>query len=91
MSTSSPWLTIDEAKEYARLGKNQIYTACRTHRLKARQSVAPQGKWLIHRDDLDAWLRGETSEQPIRRRSSKKKPSPVPADDGFTRIPKQGI
>lgn len=72
MSTGSPWLTIDEAKEYARLGKNQIYTACRTRRLKARQTVAPQGKWLIHRDDLDAWLRGEIVEKPTRRTSKLK-------------------
>lgn len=70
---NSPWMTIDEAKSYARLGKNQIYEACRTKKLKARQTVAPQGKWLIHRDDLDAWLRGETIGPPPRRRTAKRK------------------
>lgn len=55
----SPWMTVDEAKAYARMGKNQIYDACRTRKLKARQTVAPQGKWLIHRDDLDVWLRSD--------------------------------
>ncbi|MFE5789526.1 helix-turn-helix domain-containing protein [Rhodococcus erythropolis] len=68
-------MTVAEAKIYARVGKHQIYEACRTKKLKARQTVAPQGKWLIHRDDLDAWLRGETIEVPIRRRASKKKPT----------------
>ena len=68
----SPWLTIDEARTYAKAGKNQIYTACRTGRLKARQTVAPQGKWLIHRDDLDAWLRGDTAAKPARRNSKLK-------------------
>ncbi|RYE43685.1 MAG: DNA-binding protein [Hyphomicrobiales bacterium] len=64
---ASPWLTVDEAKAYARCGKNHIYSACRTGVLAARQSVAPQGKWLIHRDDLDAWLRADT--KPVRRRA----------------------
>ncbi|MYV26343.1 helix-turn-helix domain-containing protein [Rhodococcus sp. DSM 6344] len=90
-AVASPWMTVPEAKTYARVGKHQIYQACRTKKLKARQQTEPHGVWIIHRDDLDAWLRGETSEQPIRRRSSKKKPSPAVTDDGFTAIPKQGI
>lgn len=48
-------MTVDEAKAHARPSKNQIYDACRTEKLKARQIVAPQGKWLIHREELDVF------------------------------------
>lgn len=68
-------MTVAEAKIYARVGKHQIYEACRTKKLKARQRTEPHGVWIIHRDDIDAWLRGETTEAPIRRRASNKKPA----------------
>lgn len=67
MLIDTPWMTVDEARVYARMGKNQVYAACRTGQLKARQTVAPQGKWLIHRDDLDAWLRSDIGGKPARR------------------------
>ena len=40
-----------------------MYRALRTHELKATQgavvSGTVRGRWRIHRDDLDAWIRGE--------------------------------
>lgn len=67
MLIDTPRMAVDETRAYAKSGKNQIYAACRTGRLRARQIVAPQGKWLIHRDDLGAWLRGDTTLKPARR------------------------
>jgi excisionase family DNA binding protein len=53
----TPWRTVPEAADYARLGQRAIYDACRAGQLKARQTSTPRGKWLIHLDDLDKYLR----------------------------------
>lgn len=67
-ATSSPWMTVPEAAQYARRGHSAVYDACRTGQLKATQSVAPRGKWQIHRDDVDTWLRGGIAMKPARNR-----------------------
>ena len=73
MAIDSPWMTFKEACEYARVGQQSMYRALRTHELKATQgAVRPgtvRGRWRIHRDDLDAWIRGEQppAAKPLRR------------------------
>jgi hypothetical protein len=62
---TSPWLTPREAAERARCSRESVYEALWRHQekpgsgLKGRQKTAPQGAWLIHIDDLDAWTGGE--------------------------------
>jgi hypothetical protein len=62
---TSPWLTPREAAERARCSRESVYEALWLHQekpdsgLKGRQKTAPQGAWLIHIDDLDAWTAGE--------------------------------
>lgn len=63
---TSPWMTVPEASKYSRRGLSAVYDACRTGQLKATQSVAPRGKWQIHRDDVDTWLRGGIAMKPVR-------------------------
>lgn len=66
-SHESPILTVKEAAAYARCCDRLIYRALRRRELKGSQGVGPvqtpRGTWRIHRDDLDAWLRGENPEQ----------------------------
>lgn len=63
IDTPSPWLTVDEARAYARCGRQQMYRALHTGELVGTQRKRPQGTWRIHRDALDAWLRGSNPEQ----------------------------
>lgn len=69
----SPWLTIAEAARYGKRHEDTISAACRNGSLRANQPRR-KGKWLIHRDDLDAWIRGEiapaTPAKATRRRAS---------------------
>lgn len=61
VAVPSPWLTVPEAATYARVGHRAIYDACRAGQLRARQTSTPNGKWLIHVDHLDAYLRAVAS------------------------------
>ncbi|WP_442970897.1 helix-turn-helix domain-containing protein [Rhodococcus sp. Leaf278] len=62
---TSPWLTPSEAADRARFHRETIYDALHQEELKpgtglrGRQHKAPNGSWLIHIDDLDAWACGE--------------------------------
>ncbi|WP_411742339.1 helix-turn-helix domain-containing protein [Rhodococcus sp. IEGM 1330] len=62
---TSPWLSTREAGERARCHRQSIYDALHQEELKpgsglkGRQRKAPQGAWLIHVDDLDAWAASE--------------------------------
>jgi len=67
---ASPWLTVPEAAMYARCGTKRIYEACRTGDLVATQDTAPHGKWRIHVEDLDNYIRGFTARPRRRRRSA---------------------
>jgi hypothetical protein len=58
----SPWMTVPEAAAYARRDPQTIATACRNKTLPASQKMR-KGKWLINRDVLDAWIRGDLAEQ----------------------------
>lgn len=54
----SPWLTPAQAAPYSRRSRTQVLTALRSGELVGYQTK-PNGKWTIHRDDLDSWIRGE--------------------------------
>jgi excisionase family DNA binding protein len=51
------WMTVPEVVDYARSSRTEVHEALRTGRLRGHQ-VKAQGKYRIHRDDVDAWLRG---------------------------------
>ena len=57
----TPWLTVPEAAAYAKRHTQTIKNALRDGSLRGSQTQR-NGKWLVHRDDLDAWLRGEVAE-----------------------------
>ncbi|ORI13470.1 helix-turn-helix domain-containing protein [Rhodococcus sp. 1168] len=68
MTTSiSPIFTVKDAAAYARCGTNHLYRALRTGELAATQGGRPapmrKGTWRIHRDDLEAWIRGQSPDQ----------------------------
>lgn len=52
------WHDTNSAAAYAGHHRQTIADALRDGSLKGAQRV-PNGRWRIHRDDLDAWLRGE--------------------------------
>lgn len=54
----SPWLLVPEVMRYARVGNRDVLGALGDGSLRGHQ-VKAGGKWRIHRDDVDAWLRGE--------------------------------
>ncbi|NIL77674.1 helix-turn-helix domain-containing protein [Rhodococcus sp. B10] len=70
---TSPWLTAQEAADRARCHRETIYTALHDEELKrgtglvGRQRKAPKGAWLIHVDDLDAWVSGTSASRTLRR------------------------
>jgi excisionase family DNA binding protein len=64
----SPWLNVAEAAIYAKYNKQTISSACRDGSLIASQPLG--GKWLIHKDDLDTWIRNASTR---RARSGRRK------------------
>ena len=60
-SPESPWRTVPEAVTHARRSASTILTALRTGELRGSQTKRG-GTWLVHVDDLDAWMRGETAD-----------------------------
>jgi len=70
---TSPWLTVQEAADRIRRHRNYIYKALWAEQAKAgsglrgRQLVEPQGSWLIHLDDLDAWVSGDVAPRRLKR------------------------
>lgn len=57
----SPWFTKDEAAERARVSADTIGDALRSGDLRGYQS-GRGGRWRIHRDDIDAWIKGEIAQ-----------------------------
>jgi excisionase family DNA binding protein len=55
MPIDSPWMTTLEAAKYARCHPHTINKALRSRHLAGSQAVT-KGRWLIHRDALDAWI-----------------------------------
>jgi excisionase family DNA binding protein len=56
----SPWLTTREAADYSRFNVSHINRSLRAGDLLGYQATRT-GKWKIHRDDLDAWIRRNSS------------------------------
>lgn len=54
----SPWLTVPEVAAYARSSKTEVLGALNDQSLRGYQNVKG-GRWRVHRDDVDAWLRRE--------------------------------
>jgi excisionase family DNA binding protein len=58
LGIETPWLTQKQAVAYSQRSERTINEALRNGELRGHQ----RGRgcnWLIHRDDLDAWIRGE--------------------------------
>lgn len=73
MPIESPWLNTAEAANYSRRHLNTISKALRTGELTGNQTCRG-GTWLINREHLDAWIRGEIADVKVpvvtRRRAS---------------------
>ena len=59
LGQSSPWLTVQEAADYASLSADTIYTACeraelRHARVSGRRTIRLRTEWI------DAWLERHT-------------------------------
>lgn len=57
----SPWLDVRAAAVYSRKSRNTILSALQAGELRGSQTKTG-GKWSIHRDAVDAWLRGEIAD-----------------------------
>jgi excisionase family DNA binding protein len=55
--TVSPWLNVAEAAEWLRCGRDRIYDLIALGRLHPRRDGR---RVLLHRDDLNAYIEGET-------------------------------
>lgn len=49
------WMTPAEVATYSRRSYWTVHCALRAGELKGAQAK-PRGKWLIHREQVDAWL-----------------------------------
>lgn len=52
------WFDTDAAATYTSSRRNEIREAAESGELRGYQRVR-RGKWRFHREDLDAWVRGE--------------------------------
>lgn len=64
--TGSPFMTTAEVAEYARCSVKTVERAWADYRqsggsrgLRATQPRGPYSRLLIHRDDVERWVRGE--------------------------------
>lgn len=53
------WFSTRQAAEYAGKHQDTVRKALESGDLKGHQRGAG-ARWSIHRDDLDAWIRGES-------------------------------
>jgi excisionase family DNA binding protein len=54
------WYDTKQAGQYSGWSSKTVVRALRDGSLKGHQTSAGH-RWRIHRDDLDAWLRGESA------------------------------
>jgi excisionase family DNA binding protein len=54
---TSPVLTVDQAAAYLQVGRRQVYRLVRARKIVFRK-IDDRGTIRIHRDDLDAYVRG---------------------------------
>lgn len=67
----SPWLTVAEVAQYARSSKSEVLAALAAEDLRGSQ-LRTNGRWRIHREDVDAWLLGEQPPERIPRRYTRR-------------------
>jgi excisionase family DNA binding protein len=69
----TPWFTVAQAARYIHRSEENLRDLLRAGTLRGNQP-GRKGKWLIHRDALDAFVRGEVAAVEIpkitRRRAS---------------------
>lgn len=53
------WLTVEEAHAHTGCGRTEIYAALQSGELPGSQR-SKRGRWRVHLDDLDKWMRGAT-------------------------------
>lgn len=54
----SPWLTLREAADISRRHYQTVWQAAAKGDLRSTQQCAG-GRRVVHKDDLEAWMRGE--------------------------------
>lgn len=52
---ASPWLTLDQAREYLGLSRDSLYKLTAARAIPCRKKVNGQGL-RFHRDELDSWM-----------------------------------
>lgn len=55
------WFTVTEAEQYTGVSRKELYTALQVGELRGRQRRR-NAKWRVHLDDLDRWMRGESTQ-----------------------------
>lgn len=66
MTIESPWLTVSEGAEYARCSTETLRRALVAGELDGGASQSSKGgRWVIHRDALDAWRMGTPISIPV--------------------------
>jgi excisionase family DNA binding protein len=55
MADASPWLTVNEAAAYARVGRKIIFAAIASGRLRGAH-VDGRRKIIIRREWIDSWI-----------------------------------
>lgn len=58
----TPWLTVTQVATYAQRHPKTVLLALRRGGLKGSQGRA-NTNWRIHRDDVDNWIRGGSSDR----------------------------
>ncbi len=64
----SPWLSAEQVATYSGYSRDTVYDALRDGDLTGRQRTVPNGRWRVHRDEVDRWLGG--ANRPARLRSA---------------------
>ncbi|MBY6411704.1 excisionase family DNA-binding protein [Rhodococcus sp. BP-252] len=58
-------MTVIKTSEYTRRGKNLVYQSLHTGELRGTQHTRTGGTWLVHRDDLEEWMRRDSTSGPV--------------------------
>ncbi|WP_408641765.1 helix-turn-helix domain-containing protein [Saccharopolyspora oryzae] len=64
----SPWMTVSQVAAYASRSTKTVLRALQARQLAGSQPVR-RGHWRIHRDDVDAWIRGDRPQRRLGRAS----------------------
>jgi excisionase family DNA binding protein len=64
-TSDAPWLTVRQAASRTQRGKQTILNALACEELRGYRR-GDRGRWRIHYQDLDAWVRGEKADVQIR-------------------------